>query len=145
MNSGAAMEYVTPRNVTNRSTDGNGVLCGSTPIVTSWNNTGIVGSGVFCWVHPESISQVPTGPVESLEKSRDRLKPAVSSWQTDPSEVDSCPWRWPGSSHCCKSLRSNTELWASRAGKDVKTEAEESTALEAVTRQAAKTVQTEKT
>jgi hypothetical protein len=35
LNSDAAMEYVKPRNVTNGSTDGNGVLCKSATIVAS--------------------------------------------------------------------------------------------------------------
>jgi hypothetical protein len=49
--------------------------------------------------------------------------------------------------HCCKSLRSNAELVVkqSMASKDVNTEVEEATSLEAVTRQPMKTQQTEKT
>jgi uncharacterized protein CbrC (UPF0167 family) len=48
--------------------------------------------------------------------------------------------------HCCKSLRSNAELVAKKVNKDAKTEAEGSTALEAVTRrQPLKIQQTEKT
>jgi hypothetical protein len=53
------MEYFASCNVTYGSTAGNGVLCGSAPIVTSCNNRGIVGSGVFCRVRPESITRVP--------------------------------------------------------------------------------------
>jgi hypothetical protein len=45
------MEYVMPCNLTNGSTAGNGVLCGSAPIVMSCNNRGIVGSSVFFFVH----------------------------------------------------------------------------------------------
>jgi hypothetical protein len=52
MNSDAAIEYVTPRNVTNRSTDGNGIFCGSASIVISWNIREIVGA-VF------SVGSVP--------------------------------------------------------------------------------------
>jgi hypothetical protein len=48
------MEYVTSRNVTNGDTSGNGVLCVSTPLITSCNNKGIVGNGVFSWVRPEA-------------------------------------------------------------------------------------------
>jgi hypothetical protein len=49
--------------------------------------------------------------------------------------------------HCCKPLSSNAELLVrqSSASKDVNTEAEEAAGLEAVTRQAVKTQQTEKT
>jgi hypothetical protein len=50
-----------PSDVTNWSTARNGVLCGFAPIVTSCNNRDIVGSGVFCWVCPEAISQGLTG------------------------------------------------------------------------------------
>jgi hypothetical protein len=48
--------------------------------------------------------------------------------------------------HCCESLRSNVELLVrhSPANMDVNTEAEEATALEAVTRQPMKTQKTEK-
>jgi hypothetical protein len=57
------MEYVMPRNVTNGSTAGKGILYESVPIATSYSNKGIVGSGVLCWVRPETISRVPTGQV----------------------------------------------------------------------------------
>jgi hypothetical protein len=46
--SDATKEHITLRNATNGSTAGNSVFCGSEPIVTSCNNIGIVGSGVFC-------------------------------------------------------------------------------------------------
>jgi hypothetical protein len=48
------MKQVTPRNVNNESTrtSGSGVLCGSAPLVTSYNNIGIMGSCVFYWVRP---------------------------------------------------------------------------------------------
>jgi hypothetical protein len=46
INGDAAMAYVTPRNVTDRITAENGVLCGSAPIVTSCNNKVIVESDV---------------------------------------------------------------------------------------------------
>jgi hypothetical protein len=48
--------------------------------------------------------------------------------------------------HCCKLLRNNVEfiMKKSPTSKDVNTEAEEATALEAVTRQPVKTQQTEK-
>jgi hypothetical protein len=55
------MEYVTPPNVTNKTTAGNGVFYESAQIVTSYNNKGILGSGVFCWVLPEAVSQGLTG------------------------------------------------------------------------------------
>jgi hypothetical protein len=68
INNDATVEYVTPRNVISGSTAGNGVLCGSLPIVTSCNHRGIAGSGVFCWVRSEAISQGPTGPIFSSER-----------------------------------------------------------------------------
>jgi hypothetical protein len=39
------MDYLTLRSVINGSSAGNGVLCGIAQIATSYNNTGIVGSG----------------------------------------------------------------------------------------------------
>jgi hypothetical protein len=48
------MDYVTLLNVTNGSEAGYGVLCGSAPVVTTRNNRGIVGSGVFC----ESVQRI---------------------------------------------------------------------------------------
>jgi hypothetical protein len=76
--------------------------------------------------------------------------------EAEPSEVvtDSCPWRRSGrrtNPHCCKPLRSNAksscETDVSQRGQNTQNkEAEESTALEAVTRrQPVKTQQTEKT
>jgi hypothetical protein len=52
-----------------------------------------------------------------------------------------------GTTHCFKPLRSNAELVVrqSSVSKDVNTEAEQATALEAVTRQPVKTQQTWKT
>jgi hypothetical protein len=85
MSSDAIMEYVTPRNVTNGSTAGNGVLCGSASLVPSWNNR---NCGKRCFLlgpsrgHITRISRT-TREVESLES----LASAVSSWETDPSEV----------------------------------------------------------
>jgi hypothetical protein len=71
---------------------------------------------------------------------------AVSSWETDPSEVvaDCRPWWRLGrrrSAHCFKSVCSNAELVGreSSASKDVNMEAEEAAALEAVIRQPVKT------
>jgi hypothetical protein len=54
------------------------------------------------------------------------------------------PWE-PGILHCCKSLYSNTELVVRQflTSKEVNTEAEGATALEAVTRQLVKTQQTD--
>jgi hypothetical protein len=59
-NKHTTMEYIAPRNVTKGSTAGNGVLCGSAPIMIC-NNRGIVGSGVFCWVQPKAVSRGLTG------------------------------------------------------------------------------------
>jgi hypothetical protein len=52
MHSDSALENVAPRNVRNGGVLGNG---GSTLLVTSCNDTGIVGSGVFCWVRLEIL------------------------------------------------------------------------------------------
>jgi hypothetical protein len=86
--------------------------------------------------------------------SMESLESAVSSWDTDPTEVftDSPPWwrhgRWrsPG---CCKPLHSNAksccEIDKSQRGqKLLNVEAEEFTALEVITRQPVKAQQTEK-
>jgi hypothetical protein len=63
------MEYDTPRNVTNESTAGNGVPCGSVPIVTSCNNRGIVGSAVICWIRPRLYHEDQRDNQESKYRS----------------------------------------------------------------------------
>jgi hypothetical protein len=101
------MEYFMPRHANNESTAGNGVLCGTAPIVTSCNNIRTVGSGVSCWVHPAAISREATGQVNQCRGVKSR-ESAVSSWETDPSERSSQKveaWEAEGS-HCCKSLLS---------------------------------------
>jgi hypothetical protein len=80
------MEYVTPRSLTDGSTAGNGVLCGSAPIVTTCNNRGNVGSDVFCWIRPKAISRGPTGQASQFREVESNTS-AFSNWETDPSEV----------------------------------------------------------
>jgi hypothetical protein len=46
--SNAIMECITPSNITNGSTAGNGELSGSVPIVISCNDRETMGSGVSC-------------------------------------------------------------------------------------------------
>jgi hypothetical protein len=84
--------------------------------------------------------------------SRKSSESAVSSWETDASEIVAdgrSLWRcgkWR-SFHCCKLLRSNFCLVVrqSPASKDVNMETEEFTAWQAVTRRLVKTQRTEKT
>jgi hypothetical protein len=76
------MEYVTPRNVTNGSTSRNGVLCGSSPIVTSCNNRGIMGSGVFCWVHVMRTNRTSQSSRESnVNRVQRQLDAARVVWR----------------------------------------------------------------
>jgi hypothetical protein len=48
INSDTKIKYVASHNVTNGSTTGNSVLCGSVPTVKSCNNKEFVGSSVLC-------------------------------------------------------------------------------------------------
>jgi hypothetical protein len=60
----------------------------SVPAVTSCNYRRTIGSGVFCWVHPEALSWGPMGRAEqpwncrlSCEISKSQLGP--ESWNTE--------------------------------------------------------------
>jgi hypothetical protein len=75
------MEYVTNGNIA-----GNGVLCGSMPIVTSRNSRGIAGGGVCCWAVPRLYHEDQQGKPVNLESVGSRVS-AVSRRETDPSEV----------------------------------------------------------
>jgi hypothetical protein len=59
INGDLIMEYVMSCNITNGSTAGNGVLCGSMLIVMLCNNRGLVGHSVFCCACPETVSRGP--------------------------------------------------------------------------------------
>jgi hypothetical protein len=108
INSDVTMEYVMQHDVTNSSTVGNGVLCGSALIVTLRNNGGILGSGVFCWVCPEAIWW---GPMGQVSQSRVEWKSSSEAGSPSPRLLsDSHPWQWCGSPHCCKVLCRKAEL-----------------------------------
>jgi hypothetical protein len=113
------MECATSRNLTNGITAGDGVLCGSAPIVTPYNNRGITGSGVSYWVRPEAYHENRRGKRISLES-------VIDIWDADPLEVvrDSRHWRTRGRlriSDRCKPLCSKGDLvvWQTPASEDL--------------------------
>jgi hypothetical protein len=122
------MEHVRLSHVTNRNTPGNGVFYA-------------VRSGSYVLESQKAVNTL-----------RESHESAVSCWKADPQEVvaDSRPWRKRGRQRSPHFLtrcivRPSCEIDASqRKQKTLNTEAEETTALNAVTTKRTKTQQTEK-
>jgi hypothetical protein len=147
----ATKQLNTSPNITNGGTAGNGVFY----VVRT--DSYVMQQYKNCWKRYFLLGLsrgciTRTNGRTSQSREFESSESAVSSWGPDPPEVaaDGPPWWRRGrqrSPYCCKPLRSNAELVViqSPANKDVNTEAEEVTALEAVTTQPVKTWQTEET